>query len=63
MGSLTILERIFIDHNKLTGTMPTELGRVTSLVALAFSDNNLSGFIPQGVCNSLKSLVGLHVPV
>ena len=40
------VERLFLTSNSLTGTIPPELSRLTSLERLGFLDNELSGRIP-----------------
>jgi len=44
----------------LTGSIPADIGKLTSLTSLSLGDNQLSGSIPSGVGN-LKSLTSLNV--
>ena len=45
-------------HDNLTGTIPTEIGRLTNLATLAFGKNNLSGSVPteMGRLSFLRSI-------
>jgi len=38
-------------NNKLTGTIPKEIGQLKSLAELNLSFNYLSGYIPQQLCS------------
>jgi Leucine-rich repeat (LRR) protein len=49
------LERIALDHNDLTGTLPSTLGNLRKLKYLSLADNNLSGTLP-GTFLSLAKL-------
>ncbi|KAK8461676.1 hypothetical protein SEVIR_1G080900v4 [Setaria viridis] len=51
----TIPKMLFLGNNKLTGTIPKEIGHLKSLAELNLSFNYLSGEIPQQLC-SLKNL-------
>lgn len=41
--------------NKLSGTIPSELGRLTRLKWLRLEDNNLTGSMPTEVCSLRRS--------
>jgi Leucine-rich repeat (LRR) protein len=45
---------LFLGNNKLTGTIPKEIGHLKSLNALNLSFNNLSGEIPHQLCSLTK---------
>ena len=48
--NLTILEFYFLSgSNQITGTIPTELGLLTSLQWLDLSNNQLTGTLPEEV--------------
>jgi hypothetical protein len=40
-----------LKNNELSGTVPSELGRLSSLSTLTIHDNNLRGQVPSEVCN------------
>ena len=40
-----------LDHNQLTGEIPSEIGNLTNLTYLDLDNNNLSGNIPESICN------------
>jgi len=48
-----------LDSNQLTGTIPAELGALSSLETLWLEFNNLSGSMPQDVCNLRTTNGGL----
>ena len=55
----TLLEGIFIDSNSLTGSIPSQIGLLTSIMRLFVTDNDLTGSIPSeiGFLTSLEMLV------
>ena len=55
MGDLSILDRLSLSDNELTGPIPAELGSLASLQSLFLSRNQLSGPIPASLGN-LSSL-------
>ena len=58
-GKLTNIESFFQFYmNEITGTIPTELGKMTRLREIAMSVNKLSGDIPSelGLLSNLSSL-------
>ena len=57
MGHVTQLNLYF---NQLNGSIPSELGSLSSLLDLGLSDNQLSGGIPSELGN-LSSLEGLYL--
>lgn len=57
-GSFSLLEKLLLANNVLSGTVPSELGNCRSLRAIDFSFNNLSGEIPREVW-SLPKLTDL----
>jgi len=48
---LTGLFSLTIGNNSLTGTIPTEIGLITSLMFLLLNDNSISGSIPIEIFN------------
>ena len=44
---------MILDDNKLTGTLPTELGKLKKLKSLELDTNQFTGSVPLEVC-SLK---------
>jgi Leucine-rich repeat (LRR) protein len=61
LGLLTNLTIVHLDFNQLTGTIPTELGRLESLEELQLSSNRLSGQLPREL-GLLTNLVIVHLP-
>jgi hypothetical protein len=51
MGRLTRLTCLYRDDNQLTGTIPTELGRLTDLETLEMNLNSLNGAFPRAICS------------
>ena len=51
-----MMDRSYIDANLLTGTVPSELGRLTALTELGLSFNMLTDVIPS----ELGRLTGLY---
>ncbi|CAL4971334.1 unnamed protein product [Urochloa decumbens] len=47
----TLPKVLNLGNNKLTGTIPREIGQLTSLATLNLSFNYLSGEVPQQLCN------------
>ena len=58
MGKLSRLERLRLDHNSLSGSIPPEMGKLDHLDTLNLSDNNLSGPLPAelGQLDGLQAL-------
>ena len=50
--------QLYLADNQLNGTIPPEIGNLTSLTSLEFNKNNLSGNIPSEIGN-LSSLTWL----
>jgi len=60
MGVISPLQHLFLALNKLTGTVPSEIGKLSNLIALPLSDNDLSGTIEfEGPICTLENLVEL----
>jgi hypothetical protein len=57
-SSISGLERLWLDKNPITGTIPTELSLITSLVSFTFAETNLEGPIPEGLCNATDLVLG-----
>ena len=53
-------ESINLSNNRLTGAIPTQLGRLTQLDTLFLMDNDLSGTIPSEI-GKIKNLKGLYL--
>jgi hypothetical protein len=50
-GNLSDLEFLYVDRNKLTGSIPAELGNLTNLFDLWLHSNQLTGAIPVELAN------------
>lgn len=50
-----------LGRNKLTGTIPTELGQLKKLTSLSLQHNDLSGKIPQSHLKNLRTLTALQL--
>jgi len=46
LGSLSLVQLIYLYQNELSGTLPTELGRLSALTILIINHNELTGSIP-----------------
>jgi len=46
-GTLSALQRLNVDHNQLTSPLPSELGRVGSMMGLALHRNAFTGVLPS----------------
>ena len=62
-GSLT---RLYLHRNRLTGTIPTEIGNLTNLTRLHLDGNRLTGCVPAALstvrCLDLDAGVSFCVP-
>lgn len=56
---MTNLRILRITGNQLSGTIPSEFGRLTQLQDLALHNSHLTGSVPQEVCD-LRSSYVLH---
>jgi Leucine-rich repeat (LRR) protein len=45
-GGLSRIKYLWVDHNKLHGTLPTALGSLTTLQSLSVTRNSLTGSLP-----------------
>lgn len=59
LGMLSHLQLLLLDVNKLSGTIPSEIGN-TNLTTLQLEINNLSGTIPAEL-GQLTNLIGLYL--
>ena len=50
-GDLPSLERLLLHRNKLTGSIPAELGNLAALLVLDLACNQLTGSIPASLAN------------
>ena len=48
------LERLALDHNSFTGTLPTTVGSLRKLKYLSLADNSLTGTLPGSVLSLVK---------
>ena len=53
--------RLYLNENELSGPVPTELGTLNHLIAIALIGNDLTGTIPAEL-GALSSLFALHLP-
>ena len=60
IGSLTMLEQLWLYSNELSGAIPAEMGNLSNLTGLFVSDNNLSGQIPENLNNLTLDRLWLH---
>jgi Leucine-rich repeat (LRR) protein len=45
--------------NSLTGSIPSQIGALTTLTVLSLSDNSLTGFIPESLCSDKMYLLSV----
>ena len=60
IGSLEMLQEIWLYTNELSGTIPSEMGNLANLTWLFVSDNDLSGQIPETLNNLSLDRLWLH---
>ena len=46
-----ILERLLLNDNELEGPIPNSIGMLDSIININISNNNLSGIIPESICD------------
>ncbi|CAN6694895.1 unnamed protein product [Malus baccata var. baccata] len=56
IGSLGQLEELFVQHNALKGSTFVPVLNISSLTTLALSGNNMSGSLPDNMCEHLSSI-------
>ncbi|CAL9015682.1 unnamed protein product [Prunus brigantina] len=56
IGSLNVLEKLYVQWNALKGHVPMAVFNMSFLTNLALYGNNLSGGLPDNVCQHLPSL-------
>ncbi|XP_004295582.1 PREDICTED: probable LRR receptor-like serine/threonine-protein kinase At3g47570-like [Fragaria vesca subsp. vesca] len=61
IGALIQLEMLSVKHNALNGPIPITVFNMSSLVILDFYGNNLSGNLPDNICQHLPSIQGLYL--
>ncbi|KAJ0985042.1 hypothetical protein J5N97_003398 [Dioscorea zingiberensis] len=49
-----LLETVFLNQNKFTGSIPANIGNMTSVIFLGLSENQLSGIVPDSIGNCTK---------
>ena len=59
-GGLSELTHMYLDKNKLSGSIPSELGSLSKLTWLKLSDNRLGGSIPSEL-GSLSNLIYIYL--
>jgi hypothetical protein len=52
---LTDLVALDVSTTHVTGTVPSELSRLTKLSNLRVFDSNMSGSVPSSVCDAFRS--------
>ena len=52
--TIIFLERLSLNSNFLTGSLPSELGKLSKLIKLDISDNFLTGTVPGSFGINLK---------
>ncbi|CAK9000985.1 unnamed protein product [Durusdinium trenchii] len=60
LGELQALEWLYLDQNRLAGTIPPELGMLQSLKSLDLTENNLEGHLPEEL-GQLENLTWLSL--
>ena len=60
IGSLEMLQEIWLYTNELSGAIPPEMGNLANLTWLFVSDNDLSGQIPETLNNLSLDRLWLH---
>ena len=61
IGNYKDIQWLLVENNTLTGPIPWIIFNMSSLKALGFSDNELSGSLPDQICRNLGVLEGLHL--
>ena len=59
--NLTSLSLLFIHRNRLSGSVPVEIGTLKNLVWLHIGDNNLNGVISEDHFSGLKNLISIDL--
>ncbi|KAA8535560.1 hypothetical protein F0562_030554 [Nyssa sinensis] len=57
IGNISMLDRLILDHNSLSGNIPKEIGNLSHVIELDLSDNRLIGSISPAIFN----ISSLHV--
>ncbi|CAA0832359.1 Receptor-like protein kinase 2 [Striga hermonthica] len=60
LGNLTLLEYFSVE-NSLSGSMPSSIFNITTMIYLDLSSNQFSGKIPAGLCDNLPHLQLLYL--
>ncbi|XP_050106544.1 probable LRR receptor-like serine/threonine-protein kinase At3g47570 isoform X2 [Malus sylvestris] len=61
IGSKDQVERLFVQGNALKGHIPVVVFNMSSLTILALAQNNLSGSLPDNICQHLPSIQLLNL--
>jgi hypothetical protein len=56
------LSSLWLQENRLQGTLPTEMALLTSLEELLVYSNQLTGTVPEEVCSQLEDPAGSLQP-
>ncbi|XP_039000181.1 receptor-like protein kinase 2 [Hibiscus syriacus] len=61
-GNLLCLETLFMQHTKgLTGRIPTSIFNISTLIVITYSNDSLSGNLPDDLCRHLPILRELYL--
>jgi len=60
LGELSLLERLWLNSNLLSGTIPRDVFQIRSLKGLSLSSNDLTGALPHDL-GQLSNLTTLHL--
>ncbi|XP_024178078.1 LRR receptor-like serine/threonine-protein kinase EFR [Rosa chinensis] len=61
IGTLNHLEELFVQNNALKGPIPMTIFNMSSLTIVAFHENNLSGRLPDNICQNLSNIQELYL--
>ncbi|CAI0628228.1 unnamed protein product [Linum tenue] len=63
LGYLNALQKLALDQNRLSGLIPWTIFNISSMLAMSFTDNELSGNLPPTLGSHLPNLEWLSVEV
>ncbi|PRQ48700.1 putative protein kinase RLK-Pelle-LRR-XII-1 family [Rosa chinensis] len=61
IGTLNHLEKLFVQYNVLKGPIPMTIFNMSSLITVTFYGNNLTGRIPDNICQNLSNIQELNL--